>query len=218
MINHLNYTIQAFHDAPIIDGYFKSRGIDRRRHLHQVMSMIEIDGYVMEFGVYSGKTMWHISGYFQDDTCWGFDSFEGLPEEWIINVNEGRVTTHYGAGHFHLRGYKPDFRDNVQLIKGWFENTLPDWCTKHQGPVKFLHIDCDLYSSTCTILNELNDQIVPGTVIVFDEMYPWEESSPYTEWQHHEYKALGEWLKNQSRAFKPLLRTRSQQCSIMITQ
>ncbi len=51
-----------------------------------------------------------------------------------------------------------------------------------------MHIDCDLYSSTKTIFDNLAEQIVPGTVIVFDEYFN------YPNWQQHEHKALQEFV------------------------
>ena len=56
-------------------------------------------------------------------------------------------------------------------------------------PVALLHVDCDLYSSTVTILDNLHKQIVPGTVIVFDEYIN------YPGWQLDEFKAWQEYVK-----------------------
>lgn len=210
-----NYGIECFLESRLIDGAYKSKGIERRRHLHQVIPMVEIDGHIMEFGVYRGKTMKHISTLFAPETCWGFDSFVGLPEPWFIN--DGEVPYIYPAGKFNIEDEEwPEFNENVALVKGWFEDTLPPWLEEHSGPVKFLHVDCDLYSSTVTILTLLNDRIVPGTVIAFDEMYPWEKSNEYNMWAEHEFKALGEWVKEYDREFETLLHSRHQQCSIKI--
>jgi lipopolysaccharide biosynthesis protein len=66
------------------------------------------------------------------------------------------------------------------------------------------------------ILNLLNDRIVPGTVIVFDEMYPWNDLEQYDLWEQGEFQALGEWLRNHQRAFRPLYRNEHQQCSIEV--
>ena len=55
-------------------------------------------------------------------------------------------------------------------------------------PVAFIHVDCDLYSSTKTIFSLLSDRIVPGTIILFDEYFN------YPNWQQHEYKALQEFV------------------------
>ena len=56
-------------------------------------------------------------------------------------------------------------RSNVRLYRGWFEDTLPAFCEQHPGPIAFLHLDADLYSSTRTVFDLLGDGIVPGTVI-----------------------------------------------------
>ena len=72
--------------------------------------------------------------------------------------------------------------DNVQLHRGLFDRTLPGWLHDNIGPVTFLHIDCDLYSSTQSIFKALADRIVPGTIIVFDEYfnYPnWDYSTNF---------------------------------------
>jgi hypothetical protein len=56
------------------------------------------------------------------------------------------------------------------------------------SPVSFLHIDCDLYSSTKTVLHYLGNRIRSGTVIVFDEYFN------YVGWRNHEYKAFAEFI------------------------
>jgi hypothetical protein len=77
-------------------------------------------------------------------------------------------------------------RPNVTLHKGWFDQTLPDFVANHPGPIAFLHVDCDLYSSTKTIFQFLGDRIVPGTVILFDEYFN------YPGWRDHEHRAFTE--------------------------
>jgi hypothetical protein len=104
----------------------------------------------------------------------------------------------------------------VKLIPGWFNQTIVPWMNANPGVVSFLHIDCDLYSSTIDILNLLNDRIVPGTVIVFDEMYPWNDFDQYDLWQQGEFQALGEWINNHQRTFRTLYRSEHQQCSIEV--
>ena len=70
----------------------------------------------------------------------------------------------------------------MRLHKGWFEETLPVWLAANEGPVSFIPIDCDLYSSTRTILTLLAERIVPGTIGLFDEYFN------YPNWEKHEYK------------------------------
>jgi predicted O-methyltransferase YrrM len=77
---------------------------------------------------------------------------------------------------------------NVRLHPGWFDATLPEWLKNNPGPIAFIHVDCDLYSSTRTILALLADRIVPGTIILFDEYFN------YPNWEEHEYKAFQEFV------------------------
>ena len=172
----------------------------------------------MEFGVYRGKTMQHISQHFRDQTCWGFDSFVGLPEPWYISAGENAKTHPAGKFDMRIETEQPRFRDNVRLVAGWFEDSLPPWLEQNPGRIRFLHVDCDLYSSTRTVLDLLNARIVPGTVIVFDEMYPWANPEDYNLWAEGEFRALGEWLARHDRAFRTLLRSGHQQCSIQIVR
>lgn len=60
----------------------------------------------------------------------------------------------------------------------------------HVGPVSFVHIDCDLYSSTKTVLQHLSPRLRPGSIIVFDEYFN------YPGWQDNERKAFVEYLEN----------------------
>jgi hypothetical protein len=131
-----------------------------------------------------GRTISHIAGL--TERVYGFDSFEGLPEDWRSGFVKGAFA-----------GDLPPVPPNAVLIKGWFEKTLPEFLGKQQGPVAFLHIDCDLYSSTKTIFDLLAPRIVRGTVIVFDEYFN------YPGWQQHEHKAFEE-FKSAGIVCKPI--------------
>ena len=61
--------------------------------------------------------------------------------------------------------------------------------------VAFLHVDCDLYSSTKTVLSFLADRLKPGAVIVFDEYFS------YVGWENHEHAAFDEFVKIHQRSF-----------------
>jgi len=132
-------------------------------------------GLVLEFGVRFGTTIRQIADMFEQQVH-GFDSFEGLPEAWH----------HEQKGSYTTKGVMPRVPDNVRLHKGWFEDTLPEFVKTHSEPVRFMNIDCDLYSATKTILDNLAAQIVHGTVIVFDEYIGNEH------WRKDEFKAFQE--------------------------
>ena len=118
----------------------------------------------LEFGVASGKTINYISK-FTKDKVYGFDSFEGLPEKW----RDG-----FDKGVFSSNGILPKVNNNVELIKGWFDETLPKFIKDQNKKVSFIHMDADLYSSTKCIFNCLKDYIDNDCIIVFDELlnYP----------------------------------------------
>jgi len=118
----------------------------------------------LEFGVASGRTINYISK-FTNDTVYGFDSFEGLPEKWRDGFDKGT---------FSRNGNLPVVNNNVVLVKGWFDKTLPDFIKTQNKKVSFIHMDADLYSSTKYILNTLKDYLDNDCVIVFDELvnYP----------------------------------------------
>ena len=128
------------------------------------LGKVSISGMWLEFGVFKGRDITVMAGE-TEQVIYGFDSFEGLPEDWTHFQKKGR---------FSLDGQLPIVPENVKLIKGWFEDTLPGFLEKHKESVSFLHVDSDLYSSAKFVLRELNDRIVPGTIILFDDFlnYP----------------------------------------------
>ena len=60
---------------------------------------------------------------------------------------------------------------------------------ENKEPIALLHVDSDLYSSAVTVLTLLEKQIVPGTVIVFDEYMN------YPGWQLDEFRAWQEFVR-----------------------
>jgi hypothetical protein len=135
------------------------------------------NGLVLEFGVYSGNSINHLASL-EAGRVVGFDSFEGLPEEWRPDMPKSA---------FKLEKV-PKVAPNVELVVGWFDETLPKFLASNAGPAAFIHVDCDLYSSTATVFHYLRDRIVSGTVIIFDEYFN------YVGWRNHEYKAFAEFV------------------------
>jgi len=158
------------------------------------LSRVSIKGAYLEFGIASGKTINH-SAKQVSRTVHGFDSFEGLPEDWRTGFEKGAF------------GQKaPSVHANVQLHIGWFDKTLPEFVEINGELIAFLHVDCDLYSSTREIFRRLGPRIVPGTVIVFDEYF----NAP--EWREEEYKAFMEFIAESKTSFEYIgyIRTGSQ--------
>ena len=103
------------------------------------------------------------------------------------------------------------------LYEGWFEDTIPEWKKNHQEHISFINIDCDLYKSTKTILELLNDQIVSGTLLRFDDLLP-SPISPYPKWEEGEWKALSEWCVNFKRKVIPMARSWKQGCIMKVDE
>jgi|MDTC01.3.fsa_nt_gb hypothetical protein len=176
------------------------------KHLLDSVKKVTVDGHWCEFGVRQGRSLnWLIDEY-PGQVIHAFDSWEGLPEEW--NHGTGIV-----AG---MSCDPPVVPDHIQLHKGWFKDTLPVWKQEHTDTIGFLHMDADIYSSTKEVLVSLNNQIVPGTVITFDEFCNFRLSGKMRKWQDQEFLALVEWLDEYGREIKPLNRNWAYQASCVV--
>jgi len=141
---------------------------------------------ILEFGVWRGESLSLLSQK-TNAKVYGFDSFTGMPQD----------------EHFYKKGQfnNPDgvvypLRDNAELVKGWFEDTIPPFMEQHDvSKAKIVHIDCDIYSSTVQIL-QIADKLKPGTFIVFDEYWNW------PGWRDGEFKAWHEYIERSGRTYE----------------
>lgn len=134
-----------------------------------------LDGLKLEFGVATGSSIRALSSL-TNSKWYGFDSFKGLPEAWHTEQVGGFACD------------VPECGENVELVIGLFQDTLDDFLKDHKEIVSILHIDCDIYSATKFVFDRLRDRILPGTIIIFDEL------KGYNGWEDHEYKAFMEFL------------------------
>jgi hypothetical protein len=148
---------------------------DMRQTLEYGLAQAPEGGLALEFGVATGATLKIIASA-REGAVFGFDSFQGLPEAWRSGFPVGAFTVH-----------EPPDVPGAELVVGLFEDTLPVFLAEHPGPVDFLHVDCDLYTSTRTVLTHVGPRLRPGSVIVFDEYFN------YPGWQRHEHRA---WLEH----------------------
>lgn len=163
--------------------YFKEKldNIISRDHVQndtllERMVRLSPDGMILEFGVFTGSTINRISSV-TSRQVYGFDSFEGLPEDWVGNMNKG-----------YFACEMPDVNPNVTLIKGFFDTSLLPFLEKNTDVVGFCHIDCDLYSSSKYVLDTLSSRFQNGTLILFDEL------ACYQGYEQYEYRAFLEFL------------------------
>lgn len=175
---------------------FKSR----KQLWDYAMAKISVTGTNAEFGVWEGESI----NYFARrlPKIYGFDSFVGLSEDW-----KGYDRP---KGSFSLQGRLPKVLDNVQLIKGWFNDTVPGFLAECPAPFAFAHIDCDTYEATVALLSVIGSHLIQGTVIVFDEYFG------YHGWELGEFKAWREYRERTGTEYE-YLGFSSQQVAIQIT-
>lgn len=150
-----------------------------RFELHQMMiDMVTGEKPLyLEFGVHEGKSFrfWCEKLDTPGARFVGFDSFEGLPEDW----NE-----HAKKGYFAVDGVPVIDDERASLQVGWFQDTLPKFDLPEYDQL-VVNIDSDLYSSAVFVLEHLEDVLVPGVIIYFDELHD----------REHELRAFQQFLE-----------------------
>lgn len=134
---------------------------------------ISSNGLAAEFGVWEGYSVGRFAKHFQ--LVYGFDSFLGLHEDWV-----GHDLL---KGNFDRKGVLPRVPDNVRLVPGWFDQTIPPFLEEHRENFSFVHVDSDTYEAASTVLSLIGDRLQAGTILVFDEYLG------FHGWQHGEYRA-----------------------------
>ena len=173
-------------------GYNVAHRVDHRTKLFDLVGRQIADRVVLylEFGVFQGAATRYWSGLLRnpESKLHGFDSFEGLPETWVRP-----------DGHFSVGGQIPKIADpRVEFFKGWFSDTLPGYqFPSHEQLVVIL--DADLYSSTSFVLTALEQIIVPGTYLYFDEF----------NHRNDELRAFDEFVRRTGMEFSLIGATRS---------
>lgn len=141
-----------------------------------------------------------------------FDSFQGLPEADGVD----KATREFTAGQYMCT--EQDFLASLQgaevplsrvvTVPGWFDETCTGTTiSKHRmSRAAIIHIDCDLYLSTRTVLDFVTPLLQDGTVLIFDDWYHFRgnpnlgEQKAFREWQgcmqgwgFSEYQKEGPW-------------------------
>ena len=171
-------------DAATASARFAAREMATAHAFHDPLSTLRhavgiapAGGLALEFGVFQGRSLEVIAEGRGRRDVYGFDSFQGLPEDYRPHVRTGAFATNR----------LPEVA-GAELVVGWFQDTLPGFLAAHPGPVHLLHVDGDLYSSAVTVLEHVGPRLVPGSVVVFDEFFN------FPGWEQHEYRAWREHL------------------------
>jgi hypothetical protein len=168
-------------------GFSTADGVGHRSDLFEraAAEIADLRVAYLEFGVWRGDSIrqWSRLLKHPSSTLHGFDSFEGLPEDWNLLTERGKFST---------QGIIPQVDDpRVGFSKGWFEDTLASYVLPDHD-VLFLMLDADVYSSTKTALDRFKEAIVPGTYLYFDEFND----------RNHELRAFDELMRETGMQFR----------------
>ena len=137
-----------------------------------------------EYGVCRGVSFRYLIKFFNKG--YGFDTFEGLPEDW---------NNKYKKGSFSAEGKIPEVKDGTFIV-GKFEDTLPGFFSEYRPVASLINFDADLYSSTLCALNYSIPVIDKNTILIFDDFLN------FDNWEQNEYKALNEFCTNNNLSYK----------------
>jgi len=148
----------------------------------KALSFNGIDGDYAEFGCWGGTTFalaYHESRrHHHKARLWAFDSFQGLPPPKELGDahpkwKEGRMAT-------PLEEFNAICASNgipseaYRVVPGFYDQTLTILSSK-DGPtnIALAYVDCDMYSSSKTVLQFLRPRLKHGMLIAFDDYFCW---------------------------------------------
>lgn len=157
------------------------------KNLRLIEKYANVSGCVVECGVWRGGMAAGMSELLGGDrTYYLFDSFEGLPQakeidgkaaiEWQNDKDSPGYRDNCKAEiSYAEEAMRKSRTKNYHLIKGWFEETLPNFALTEQ--IAFLRLDADWYESTTQCLNSLYPKVAKGGLIIIDDYYAWDGCS-----------------------------------------
>ena len=148
----------------------------------RALSFNGISGDYVEFGSWGGMTfaLAHRQArrHGHGARLWAFDSFEGLPEQSKAEDEhplwtQGAMST--SEAEFHAICASNGIpRDEYNTVPGFYDQTLPQLgAASPPTDIALAYIDCDLYSSTMSVLDFLLPRLKNGMIIAFDDYFCW---------------------------------------------
>lgn len=116
-----------------------------------------------------------------------YDSFEGLPPAATIDGPDAVAWQSDADDPFYLDNLRADYdeflslirslgdhADHVSVEKGWFDDTVPNYCG---DPIAVLRIDGDWYRSTKLCLDVMFQHVEVDGVVILDDYDFWDGCS-----------------------------------------
>ena len=163
--------------------------------IHEFVNELDdnsVEGALVEMGCWNGGCGALMAKTTADNNSsrktWLFDSFEGLPEltsedEKHLNMlglkeKDGQELKPAGVlianeDHVHALLQKLGVSKDVEIVKGWFQDTVPE-AKKELKEIALLRLDGDTYESTKYCLENLYDSVSEGGYVVIDDYRGWE--------------------------------------------
>jgi hypothetical protein len=133
----------------------------------------------LEFGVFRGFNLWYTQALaramgVRDMRFFGFDSFFGIPA--VEGVDEGGPFHEgdFSAYRDEVEGFLTRFGvdwDKTVLLEGFFDQTLVPGAAARYGlrRCSLCLVDCDLYSSSVTVLKFVEPMLADRSLLLFDD-------------------------------------------------
>ena len=160
----------------------------------QMLGFNGIDGDYLEFGCHGARTFpiayraWLASTNRGNRHFWAYDSFAGLPEP--TDARDSHRMWKPGSYNTAQDVFVDKClaagvgRDRFTVVPGYFSETLRSEQTassRQPGEVALAFVDCDMFSSTKTVLEYLKPKLKHGMVIAFDDYYCYSSDRPSGE-------------------------------------
>ncbi|MEP6914021.1 MAG: TylF/MycF/NovP-related O-methyltransferase [Acidobacteriota bacterium] len=131
---------------------------------------------------------------------WAFDSFAGFPQ--AADGKDDHPKWRQGGMNFSLDQFRQTCdlagiaESEYRVVPGYFEESLAS-LPPEEAPkdICLAYIDCDMFTSTMTVLDFLRPRLKHGMIIAFDDYYCWSATQPSGERQamRQAFPADGPW-------------------------
>ena len=179
-------------DTRFNDFYSRQWDYNKRYDLYDyIFKEKKLDDEIIyiEFGVSGGHSFswWVKKNHHSSSRFIGFDTFEGLPEDW----------GGFGKGAMSTNSKLPELNDDrVSFEKGLFQDTLPGFIkTLDKTKRKVIMMDADLYTSTLYTLTSMAPYLQKRDIILFDQfnvpMHEFRAFHDFTESYYMKFRLIG---------------------------
>jgi hypothetical protein len=140
----------------------------------KIIEMDETDGDYCEFGCFTGASLTHSlritssKEFFFKKTFYGFDSFEGFPEE----VHKIYKSKYFIADYNEVKKIEKNSKGRCKIVKGFFQESLDENLIKEKiNKISLAFIDCDLALSSIPVFSFIKSRLVHGSFIIIDDYF-----------------------------------------------